>query len=73
MKARGAFVVDMAWEDAKLKQATILSAKGTDCRLKPHAPVAVTHKGRAVNVTTNDDGSIAFPTESGESYLVVPR
>ena len=73
MKARGAFVVDMAWENGTLKQATIRSDKGADCRIKTKQPVAVTHKGRAVKLTEHDDGSIAFPTERGESYLVVPR
>ena len=73
MKARGAFVVDMAWEESKLKQATIFSGKGAVCRLKTSAPVMVMHKNSAVNVTKNDDGSISFPTESGKSYMIVPR
>jgi alpha-L-fucosidase 2 len=73
MKARGAFLIDMAWEESKLKQAKILSGKGADCRLKTSAPVTVTHNGRAVHVTKHDDGSISFPTESGTSYVVVPR
>jgi len=70
MKARGAFVVDMAWEESKLKQATILSGKGAACRLKTSCPVTVMHKNSAVNVTKNDDGSISFPTESGGSYRI---
>ena len=70
MKARGAFVVDMAWEESKLKQAAILSVKGAVCRLKTSGPVTVMHKNNAVNVTKHDDGSISFPTESGGSYRI---
>jgi len=70
MKARGAFVIDMAWEESKLKQATILSGKGAVCRLKTSAPVMVMHKNSAVTVTKHDDGSISFPTESGGSYRI---
>ncbi len=73
MKARGAFVVDMAWENGTLQQAAILSGKGADCRLKTSVPITVTHKGRAVKLTEHEDGSVAFPTESGASYVVVPR
>ena len=50
MKARGAFVVDMAWEESKLKQATILSGKGAVCRLKTSGPVTVMHKNNAVEL-----------------------
>jgi alpha-L-fucosidase 2 len=73
MKARGNFTVDMKWRQSRLVQAVIRSDAGTPCKLRTATPVQVTHNGRTITLDTQNDGSVTFPTEVGESYLITPR
>jgi alpha-L-fucosidase 2 len=41
IKARGNFTIEMSWENKNLKQATILSNSGGNCRLRTRTPVKV--------------------------------
>jgi alpha-L-fucosidase 2 len=66
LKARGGFEVDIAWNDARLTQATVRSDAGNACRLRTQVPVQV----EGADVSAIEDGLIVFTTEPGGSYTV---
>jgi alpha-L-fucosidase 2 len=41
LRTRGGFVIDMEWENNALKQATIFSTLGGNCRIRTNTPVKV--------------------------------
>ena len=75
LKARGAFVVDAQWSDAKLTQTRITSLKGRECVLQKGTPwqdCEVRCEGKLVLVTQESpNGLIRFETEENHVYLVV--
>ena len=74
LRARGGFVVNMTWKDAKLASADLTSLAGEPIRLRAGTPVSVTAADGSP-VTTKDagDGVIAFATAKGATYKVLPR
>ncbi len=52
LRARGGFVVDMAWEHGRLTRAVVRSKLGNPCRLR--------HAGRSVELTTEPGKTYAF-------------
>jgi len=71
--ARGGFVVDIAWKDGKLAEATIRSRVGGPCRLRTPAPVAVACDGKTVDARPLEDGVVEFATRAGAAYTLTPR
>ena len=70
--ARGNFVVDLDWENGKMKTATILSKLGGTCTIRTYEPVRIV--GLNVHSTQSSVGHIAtFQSVKGKSYQVVPR
>ena len=76
LKAVGNFVVDQAWTNGRLTEATICSQSGLEC--------SVTYKGLAgrsltdanglnVEYTVIDKNTISFPTEKGGIYHIDMR
>ncbi|MGO4545658.1 glycoside hydrolase N-terminal domain-containing protein [Paenibacillus sp. 2TAB23] len=67
LKARGGFVVDMAWKDRKLTSARIHSTHGSVCRVQA---------GCSVTIQNSDghfiDGSKPFHTSKKEWYSIMP-
>ena len=73
LRARGGFTVDIAWKDGKLTEATIESDAGQTCRVRVEAHVNVFCDGQPVSVKRLKDGRIAFETEAGKAYRVLPQ
>lgn len=44
LKARGGFVVDMEWEQGKLKKALIYSERGGNCRIRVNTPIMASNR-----------------------------
>jgi alpha-L-fucosidase 2 len=73
LRARGGFEVDMAWRHCGLTRATLRSQLGTICRLRTQIPVAVTLDDAPVAAELGENGVVAFATQKGESYQVMPQ
>ena len=78
LQGRGAFTVDLEWQDGRLKGATVLSRAGGTCRIRTAAPVVVTRagtgRGRAVSARTERDGAwfvTSFRTVAGTEYVLI--
>ena len=73
LKARGNFTIDMAWEGQQLQSAAITSVAGADCTVNytaiSKATVTRLSDGKAVAFTKNDNDTITFATEAGETYV----
>lgn len=70
---RGAFELDMKWEDKTITQVDVLSKAGNVCRIDAGGECKVTKDGKRVSSKTNADGSIEFKTEKGGFYKLVRR
>lgn len=68
--ARGGFELSFSWHDSKVQQIEILSKAGMPCRILIDNNLTVYHGGKKVKIKKQDDGSIVFPTQSGERYLI---
>jgi len=64
---RGAFELDMQWEEGAIKTIELLSKAGADCKISAVGSVTVSANGNPVQ-TTLGDGYVVFPTEAGQSY-----
>jgi len=65
---RGAFELDVEWNDGKIVSVEILSRKGQTCRINPKEIVKVTNRGKRVSTKKEKDGTIEFSTKAGERY-----
>jgi len=65
---RGAFELDVEWNDGEIVSVEILSRKGQTCRINPKAIVKVTNRGKRVSTKKEKDGTIEFSTKAGERY-----
>ena len=74
LKARGAFVVDAAWKEGKITQASIKSLKGTPCKVlngRPWHSVEVTCQRKVVASRCNYLGDIiTFDPEPSKTYTL---
>ncbi|MEN6426924.1 MAG: glycoside hydrolase N-terminal domain-containing protein, partial [Phycisphaerales bacterium] len=71
--ARGGFEVDITWRDGKLGNARIHSRLGNHCIVRAKVPLGVTADGREIAVSWPVLGFVAFATESGNDYTLLPR
>jgi len=72
IQARGAFTLDIEWVNQKLRQATILSRKGSECRIYAESPVTITCDGKPVEIRKTGN-IVSFSTTPGKKYLVVAK
>ena len=70
LRARGGFELDFAWEDGKLRTATIRSTLGNECRIAVENFGVVSSDGVPVTVR-RENGRFAFATQAGATYELV--
>jgi alpha-L-fucosidase 2 len=68
LRARGGFVVDMAWIGGNLAEAKVLSEAGLPLTVRVSVPVQVTAAGASIPVERVGDTMIRFPTRKGTRY-----
>lgn len=66
---RGAFELDLQWENSELTTVDVLSKAGENFKLLLTSDARVTSNGNPVNISKGD-GFIEFPTEVGTSYQI---
>jgi alpha-L-fucosidase 2 len=70
--ARGGFVVDIDWQNSKVKNATVLSKIGGICKIVSADPFLV----KELNITAKKSGELyeaSFSTEKGKVYSLISR
>ena len=78
LKARGNFELTMQWKQGSLSEATLLSNKGNECRLRTAVPVTIRQGSKEIAssspVTSNGKEyfETVFATTAGTSYRVIP-
>ena len=70
LRARGGFVVDIAWKRGRLKEAALRSDHGGLCRLRSQVPLHVRTASGAVAVTRPAPGLFEFIATAGQLYRV---
>jgi len=70
--ARGAFEVDIEWEDGRMVAATIESKAGNTCRIESSRPLRIGLPNGSSKMATPREGFISFETDAGGSYTVKP-
>jgi len=68
--ARGAFDIDLEWEQGRWRTASILSRKGNPCTIREKEKISVTCDGRPVSTETVEAGRVRFPTSAGKRYVI---
>jgi len=66
---RGAFELDMQWENNAIKTVEILSKAGKNCKISTYKNAQVFRDGNPVQFKENN-GYIEFPTEKGNIYTL---
>ncbi len=66
---RGAFELDMQWEEGAIKRVELLSKAGADCKISAEGKVKVSANGKPVQLS-GGDGYVEFPTEADQRYLL---
>ncbi|HSV15152.1 MAG TPA: glycoside hydrolase N-terminal domain-containing protein, partial [Tepidisphaeraceae bacterium] len=65
--ARGGFIVDEAWSDNRLTQATIQSRLGGPCMIRSAAPFTISEQATPVAVESAGGGEYLFQTQAGHA------
>ena len=72
LRARGAFEVDLKWQNGKVQKCSILSLAGNKCTLRSHTPFKV--KGVDAELKKEGDWYVSeFATTKGKRYEIVAK
>lgn len=70
--ARGGFVIDMQWENGRLRKATIQSKNGAPCRLRALRPLKGSGKLQLYEQKSDGNGYLyTFNTTPGGTYTLI--
>ncbi|RLD22225.1 MAG: glycoside hydrolase family 95 protein [Bacteroidetes bacterium] len=64
---RGAFELDLKWENGAINTVDILSKAGEQCKISANGPIKVSSNGKEIKVTNGDD-YLEFNTLPGQRY-----
>ena len=70
---RGAFDVDLDWQNGKLTRATILSRRGNKCIIRSATPLQVESNGTPVPTDSPEPNVLSFDSSAGTTYHLTPR
>jgi alpha-L-fucosidase 2 len=73
LRARGGFVMDMAWDSGALQTAVIRAEKGGLCRIRASRPVRVFQNGVETACSRTPDGLAEWETHLNDMYQIVPE
>lgn len=68
LKARGAFEVDIKWQENKLHSAQVHSLKGNVCRIRSEQEISVLSDGKNVQTKRLGPSDIEFQTKQKTTY-----
>ncbi|MDX1617964.1 MAG: hypothetical protein R3224_04205, partial [Balneolaceae bacterium] len=72
LRARGGFEIDMEWDEGRLSESRIRSLNGGRCRIRTDRPVRIA--GTDIQSAASNHGfTVAFDTEKGGVYTLIPR
>ena len=71
LRARGGFEVAIEWREGSLVAATITSVRGNRCRVRAAGSIMI-RGGGGDGVIAGTADTVAFATEPGGQYVVVP-
>jgi len=70
LKARGAFIVNLNWENMKLTTAEVVSLKGLPCVIKSASGIHVLCEGKNISVSRSGKNEYRFLTKAGTTYII---
>ncbi|MCX6046812.1 MAG: glycoside hydrolase family 95 protein, partial [Chloroflexi bacterium] len=70
LRARGGFVVDMAWENGRLTSAQVQSILGNQCQLRYRETVTVRTDEQDVSTQTVEPTGVRWQTVAGQRYTI---
>ncbi len=73
LRARGAYGLDLAWDQGRLSSATLRSGQAGTCRVRVAGGAVVRQGNREVEVRRVDADVIEFTTVAGGEYTLLPR
>lgn len=77
LRTAGGFILDMKWNNGRLRKCSVFSGAGAECRLyvgRGKYSIKVTNShGENVEVAYISDGMISFPTVKGGNYIISLR
>jgi len=65
--------VDIAWKDGNLTEAKLHPLFAGMCQIRTAVPIQVTKGSVRIETTTPGSGVVAFTTEKGAMYRIVPK
>lgn len=68
-RAKGGFTVNLEWKGSKV-YATLLSSKGSDCKIRSKNKLKVFSAGSEVDVQKMENNLYTFKTSAGASYTI---
>ena len=72
LKARGGYVVDIEWEDGKLKKAVVHSSGDGVCKVQTKERITVSCDGTEVPADRQAESLAVFHTAPGMKYILKP-
>jgi hypothetical protein len=71
--ARGAFEIDLEWENGDWTRAEILSRKGLSCVIKSKGGISVTQGEKKIRINKKSKDIYSFKTSPGQKYSLVNK